>query len=214
MKKHVLCFGDSNTYGYMPTGGRYDEETRWPMRMQKTLGPEYLVIEEGLSGRTCAFDDPVEGGYKSGAAYLPVALMSHAPIDLVIIMLGTNDLKERFGMNPKTVGDAMMQLIRICRTYGYNAEGDAPKILVVSPAPILDTLMQAGHGESFGRRSIGMSYDLGKEFLRVSKLLRCSFFDAGECAEASTFDSVHLTRESHIRLGDALAAKTRELLEK
>lgn len=212
MKKHVLCFGDSNTYGYMPTGGRYDEETRWPMRMQNVLGTDFLVTEEGMNGRTCVFDDPVEGGYKSGAQYLPAALISHSPLDLVIIMLGTNDLKQRFGMNPKTIGDAMMQLVKICRVYGYDDHGNPPKIMIVSPAPILDTLMQAGHGESFGRQAIAMSYDLSREYLRVAKLLRCSFFDAGECAEASGFDSVHLTRESHLRLGESLAVKVKEIL--
>lgn len=213
MKKHIICFGDSNTYGYKATGGRYDEETRWPMRMQKTLGDEYYVIEEGLNGRTCVFDDPVEGGFKSGAAFLPVALMSHAPVDLVIIMLGTNDLKQRFGMNPKTIGDSMMQLIKLCRVYGYNDEGKAPAILVVSPPPILDTLMRAGHAESFGKQAIAMSHDLSRELLRVTKLLRCHFMDAGEFAQPDPFDSVHLTREAHLSLGDAMARRVREILK-
>ena len=86
MKKRILCFGDSNTWGYMTSGGRFDEETRWPMRLEKLLGPEYTVIEEGFNGRTCVFDDPIEGGYKSGLTYLPPCVMSHSPLDLVILM--------------------------------------------------------------------------------------------------------------------------------
>ena len=117
-KKRILCFGDSNTWGYTPKGGRYDDETRWPMRMQRVLGDRYTVIEEGMNGRTCLFDDPVEGGYKSGAAYLPPCLMSHSPLDCVILMLGSNDTKQRFGMNAKTIGEAMMQLVRLARLYG------------------------------------------------------------------------------------------------
>ncbi len=214
MKKRILCFGDSNTWGYNPVGGvRYDEETRWPMRMQHMLGSDYTVIEEGLNGRTCVFDDPVEGGYKSGAAYLPVCLMSHSPLDAVILMLGTNDTKCRFGMNAKTIGEAMMQLVRLTRLYGFDAEGKQPRIIIVAPAPIQDNLMQAGHGPCFGIQSIGVSYDLIREYERVAKLLRCDYFDASEAAEVSPLDAVHLTREGHLRLGEAMARKIKAIFE-
>lgn len=213
MKKHVLCVGDSNTHGYMPMGGRYDEETRWPMRMQKILGDEWLVTEEGLSGRTIAYDDPVEGGFKSAMAFMPYALISHSPVDLVVIMLGTNDLKERFGLNPKTVGDSMMSLVRLVRMYGHNAEGKPPAILIVSPPLIRDNLMKAGHGMSFGERAIAMSHDLSREFSRVAKLMRCAFLNAAEYAEASPFDAVHMTREAHLNLGEAIAKKAQEIIK-
>ena len=161
-KKRILCYGDSNTWGYMPTGGRYDDETRWPMRMQRLLGEEYTVIEEGLNGRTTVFDDPVEGGYKSGAAYLPVCLMSHSPLDAVIIMLGSNDTKQRFGMNAKTIGEGIMQLVRLTKLYGFNANGEPPRIIIAAPAPFLDNLMQAGHGPCFGPQAIGVTFDMIK----------------------------------------------------
>lgn len=213
MKRRILCFGDSNTWGYMPTGGRYDDETRWPMRMQRVLGENYTVIEEGLNGRTCVFDDPVEGGYKSGAAYLPVCMMTHSPLDAVILMLGSNDTKVRFGMNAKTIGEAMMQLVRLARLYGYDEKGEAPRVIIAAPAPILENLMQAGHGPCFGTQAIGVSYDLIKEYERVAKLLRCDFFDASDSAEVSTLDAVHLTRSGHLRLGDAMADKIKEMFE-
>ena len=140
MKKRILCYGDSNTYGYTPSGGRYDEDTRWPMRLQTLLGDDYAVVEEGFSGRTCVYDDPVEGGYKSGLTYLPPCLMTHNPLDAVIIMLGTNDTKQRFGMTPLTIGESMMQLIRTARLYAMNEAGKPPRIIIVSPAPILKNL--------------------------------------------------------------------------
>ena len=101
MKKHILCFGDSNTYGSSAEKdiSRYDENLRWPMLLAKHLGPDYAVIEEGFGGRTTVHDDPVEGGYKSALTYLPPCLMSHNPLDIVVLMLGTNDAKERFSMN-------------------------------------------------------------------------------------------------------------------
>ena len=212
-KTRILCFGDSNTWGYMPTGGRYDDETRWPMRMQHVLGEKYAVIEEGLNGRTTVFDDPVEGGYKSGAAYLPVCLMSHNPLDAVIIMLGSNDTKQRFGMNAKTIGEGIMQLVRLARLYGFNENGEAPRIIIAAPAPFLDNLMQAGHGPCFGPQAIGVSFDMIKEYERVARLLRCDYFDASDSAEVSPIDAVHLTRNGHLRLGEAMADKIRDIFE-
>ena len=212
-KTRILCFGDSNTWGYMPTGGRYDDETRWPMRMQRILGEGYTVIEEGLNGRTTVFDDPVEGGYKSGAAYLPVCLMSHNPLDAVVIMLGSNDTKQRFGMNAKTIGEGIMQLVRLAKLYAVNENGETPRIIINAPAPFLDTLMQAGHGPCFGPQAIGVTFDLIKEYERVAKLLRCDYFDASDSAEVSSIDAVHLTRNGHLRLGEAMADKIRSIFE-
>lgn len=123
MKKRILCFGDSNTWGYMVTGGRFDEDVRWPMRLQTLLGEDFRVIEEGFNGRTCVFDDPVEGGYKSGLDYLPACVMSHSPLDLVIIMLGTNDMKKRFGMTAFTIGGAVTQLVKAARAHALDAFG-------------------------------------------------------------------------------------------
>ena len=212
MKRRILCFGDSNTWGYNPIGGcRYDDETRWPMRMQHVLGDAYTVIEEGLSGRTCVFDDPVEGGFMNGSIQLPVLLKSHSPLDVVILMLGTNDTKCRFGMNAKTIGEAMMQLVQRVRLYGYDNEGKPPRIVIAAPAPILGNLMQAGHGPCFGPQAIGVSHDLTKEYERVAKLLRCDYFDASGSAEVSRIDAVHLTAEGHIRLGDAMAKKMKQM---
>lgn len=213
MKKRILCFGDSNTYGYDPKGGRYDEDTRWTMRMAAQLGDGYTVIEEGFNGRTCVFDDPIEGGYKSGAAYLPPCLMSHSPLDAVILMLGTNDTKKRFGLSAKTVGEAMLQLVRLVRLYGTDENGDPPKVIMVAPAPITEALRSSRYVESFGEQAIEVSAGVAKEYYRLSRLAKCEFLDAGEWAEASQIDGVHLTREGHAGLAVGMTRKLRQLFE-
>ena len=210
MQKRILCFGDSNTYGYIPTGGRYDEFTRWPMRMQRALGDGYAVVEEGFNGRTIVFDDPVEGGFKSGVAYLPPCLMSHNPLEAVLIMLGTNDTKVRFGMTPMTIGQSMMQLVRTAKQYAVNEAGEASRIIVVAPPRILDNLMATRHAECFGEQAIAVSAGLSRELRRITKLMRCDFFDAEPYAEVSPLDAVHMTAEGHLRLGDAMAEKIRK----
>ena len=212
MKKRILCYGDSNTWGYIPTGGRYDEDTRWPMRMQRILGDGYAVVEEGFNGRTCVLDDPTEGGFKSGVSYLPPCLMSHNPLDVVIFLLGINDTKRRFGLTPMTIGQGMMQLVRAAKLYGINAAGDAPHIIITAPTPILDNLMDTRHAECFGEQAIAVSKGLGPELQRVSKLLRVDFFDAAPYAELSPLDAVHMTARGHLQLAEAMARKIKTVL--
>lgn len=111
MKKHVVCFGDSNTHGYCAkTGGRFDENQRWTCLLQKKLGDQWLILEEGLSGRTTTFDDPIHEAL-SGLDYIYPCLMSHEPVDLLIIMLGTNDTKERFGASAECIALGLKRLI-------------------------------------------------------------------------------------------------------
>ena len=212
MQKRILCYGDSNTYGYIPTGGRYDEHTRWPMRMQRLLGESYAVIEEGFNGRTCVFDDPVEGGFKSGVQYLPPCLMTHNPLDAVLIMLGTNDTKVRFGMTPMTIGQSMMQLVRTAKQFAVNEAGKSARVVIVAPPLILDNLMQTRHAECFGEQAIAVSRGLSREYRRISKLMRCDFFDAGPYAQVSPLDAVHMTAEGHLRLAEAMAEYVKKLI--
>ena len=212
MKKRILCFGDSNTYGYRPNGGRYDDETRWPMRLAKLLGGDYTVIEEGFGGRTTVFDDPVEGGYKSGADYLPPCLMSHNPLDLVILMLGVNDAKIRFNMTARTIGESNMRLIQLTRLYGINAQGQPPEILLVSPAPIGDWIMETSFAEIFGPKSPEVTRGLAAEYARYARLMRCGFLDAGQYATVSREDALHLTAEGHLSLAEGIREKVLEML--
>ena len=214
MKKRILCFGDSNTYGSNPSGGRYDENTRWPMHLAQLLGDEYTVIEEGFGGRTICFDDPVEGGFKSGAAYFPPCLMSHTPIDLVIFMLGTNDLKERFNMNAHTIAQSMQQLVMQTRIYGMNASGAKPAVLIVSPPHIGENLRETSLYSNFGENSIAESRAFRQEFHKISRIQKAEFLDAAEFCQPSVRDAVHLTADGHRALAVAIADKIRIIFEK
>lgn len=145
-RKHIVCFGDSNTHGYcgdaadfdgVPQPGgtmRYSEASRWPMLLQKALGEEYLMIEEGLNGRTTVFEDPYRYGW-TGASYIQPCLMSHKPVDLLILMLGTNDTKEWYGATAERICAGMEYIVcRAQNTPCWTEKG--PNILVIAPPPI------------------------------------------------------------------------------
>ena len=134
--KTVLCYGDSNTWGYIGgTGERFAPDVRWPGVMQAALGSGYRVIEEGLNGRTTVWDDPIEGD-KNGEAYLRPCLDTHAPIDLVILMLGTNDLKRRFSLPAIDIAAGAEKLVRIIQQSEAGPEHAAPQVLLVCPAAV------------------------------------------------------------------------------
>ena len=208
--RRILCFGDSNTYGYDPRGGRYDENTRWTKRLDALLGDGWTVVEEGFNGRTCVMDDPTEGGYKSGANYLPPCLMSHNPLDMVAIMLGGNDSKQRFGLNPMTIGEGIMQLIRLTRLYAADAAGNPSKILLIAPPPFREELRRTRYWDVFGPQALEVTRGLAAEYARVARLLRCEFLDAGAVAKLSEIDALHFTREDHLRLAEAVCAKVKD----
>ena len=152
MKRQIVCFGDSNTHGYCAqTGGRFDEGERWCCLLQESLGEGYHVVEEGLSGRTTCFPDPLYEGL-SGLAYLTPCLMSHEPVDLLVIMLGTNDTKERFGASAACIGLGLKRLVDKARAVTECWREGKTNILVVTPQNIdrryLETEVAAtmGHG--------------------------------------------------------------------
>ena len=133
--KTILCYGDSNTWGYNPsTGGRYPRDVRWPGVLRRELGDDYLVIEEGLNGRTTVWDDPIEG-YKNGKEYLVPCLETHKPLDLVIILLGTNDLKVRFSVSAYDIANGAGALVQIVQKSEIGPGGRAPQVLLLAPPP-------------------------------------------------------------------------------
>ena len=143
MKKHIVCLGDSNTHGYCADPAdcadgalqRFNEEERWTCLLQKKLGEDYLVAEEGLSGRTTVFDDPLYE-HLSALDYLYPCLKSHEPVSLLIVMLGTNDTKQRLGANAYAIGLGLRRLVRKAQTVDCWGPGGTPNILVIAPLPI------------------------------------------------------------------------------
>ena len=215
MKKHIVCFGDSNTHGYCAsTGGRFDETQRWCCLLQEKLGKDFLVIEEGLSGRTTCFADPIHEGL-NGLDYIYPCLMSHEPVDLLVIMLGTNDTKERFGASAACIALGLKRLIAKAAATTDCWRGGKANILVVSPQRIDEKYMQSEVASTMGRGCAVKSAELAAEFEKIAQLMGIHFMDADKAITAPTnnIDYMHLTREGHRQLADALAKEIQMILE-
>lgn len=209
MLKNILCFGDSNTYGYIAgSGARYDENVRWTKRLQKHLGDSYYVIEEGLNGRTTVFDDP-EQRFKNGSEYLEMCIATHRPLDLVIIMLGTNDTKERYHAEPADIARGMEALITILQ----NPEVYSKDILIVSPIHISESIVKSPYCETFGPEAIEKSKQLAPEYEKLAKKYNCFYFDAADYAVADDKDAIHLDEKGHASLAEAIYQKIKEIEE-
>ena len=210
MKKHILCFGDSNTHGYCadPTdcadgGDRFNESERWTHLLQRLLGEEYLVIEEGLSGRTTVFPDPLHE-CMSGLDAIYSCLMSHEPVDLLIIMLGTNDTKERLGANAACIGIGMERLVTQAKSIPAWRDGK-PNILILCPPHIGEGMYGSPCGMPMGAGCPQKSRELAPYFADVARRQGCAFLDTEGIAEFNRVDFMHLTRKGHADLAACLA---------
>jgi len=207
-KIRILCYGDSNTFGSRPDGlaQRYSDDERWAGVLQHQLGPAYTVIVEGLGGRTTVWDDPIEP-YRNGGAYLIPCLMSHAPLDLVILLLGTNDLKQRFSATAQDIANGAGRLIGMIQQSGTGRDGLPPEVLLLAPAALgkLTELaeMFTGAAEKAPR--------LGKHFQEVAHLYGCEFLDLALEIRSSDLDGIHLDLASHARLGQLVADRVKSM---
>ena len=183
------------------------------MILQAALGDGYRVLEEGFGGRTIAFDDPVEGGYKSAMRYLPPCLMSHDPLDLVIVMLGTNDSKQRFAMSAPAIAQALAHLVRLCHLYAADAQGEPSRVLIISPPPVRTEVLKTRMAGTFDARSVEVTQGLAGEYARIAKLMRCGFLNAADFCRASQEDGVHLTADGHRALARGVAEKVLEIFK-
>lgn len=199
---NVLCFGDSNTFGTNPKGGRHSWNTRWPGRLQVLLGPEYYVIEEGMGGRTTVWDDPLEPG-RRGISALPICLQSHKPLDLVILALGANDCKAYFHVPPKMIAKGMENLCLEVQRFDYGIDYKHPKILVVSPVHIGEDVIHGPYG-GFDPLAPEKSRSLAPLFKEVAANHNCLFFDASTVAQASPVDQLHLDGKNHGALAEGI----------
>lgn len=209
--KTILCYGDSNTWGWnATTKSRFDRDERWTGILRRELGEDYIIIEEGLNGRTTVWNDPIEG-YKNGKEYLIPCLASQSPIDMVVLMLGTNDLKTRFSLTPLDIANGAGVLVDIIEKSESGPGGSKPKILLMCPPP-LGTL----EGTEFEEMLVGgeeKSKKLVKHYSKVAEQYGCDFLDTSEVIVSSVIDAIHFDSDDHKKLGRAVAAIVRNAFE-
>ncbi len=200
--KNILCYGDSNTWGYVPgTGQRYAHDLRWPGVLQDALGTAYRVIEEGLNARTTVLDDPTRGPGRNGLTYLAPCLASHAPLDMVILLLGTNDLKHRFGLSAYDVAVNIAALLGVVRQSDCGPDANAPPMMLLSPPHIgpLSKLKELFAGAEAKAR------ELAGHYAEAALQSGAQFLDTAEFVTASPVDGVHWEADQHAALGNHLA---------
>ena len=202
--KNVLCFGDSNTWGYSPQdGNRHPPEIRWTGVLQNSLGADYRVIEEGLNGRTTFINEEGEDArpFRSGSDILQIILESHRPLDFVTIMLGTNDLKLDFNLTVEQIAQGAKELCKTVLNSEYLAD-NLPQILLISPTHIGSTIMP--DQEEFFKQAREKSYLFAEYYQKVASDLGIHFFDAAKIVEPSKGEGVHWDAEQHIKFGKEL----------
>ncbi|MBN7805203.1 SGNH/GDSL hydrolase family protein [Agrobacterium rosae] len=212
MTKTVLCYGDSLTWGFDAENlGRHAFEDRWPSVLQKALGTDVNVVAEGLNGRTTAYDDHLADCDRNGARILPTLLHSHAPLDLVIIMLGTNDLKRGIGSgNAVGAVKGVERLINLVRSHVWSFDDEQPEILIVSAPHICET-----GNETFAAMYAGaieQSQMMGSLYRDLADDKGCGFFDAASVAVTTPVDGVHLDAENTRAIGRGLEPVVRMML--
>ena len=206
--KRILCYGDSNTWGYNPvTQDRFGKHERWTGQLSQALGHDYDVIEEGLNGRTTVWDDPIEG-YKNGREYLIPCLETHKPLDLVIIFLGVNDLKKRFSLSAYDIANGAGVLVEVVQKSNTGITEAAPKVLLIAPPPVGKLTDFAEMFEGAEAKSLRFA----QHYRRVASELGCALFDASTVIVSSDLDGIHFEQGEHAKLGQAVAVKVREII--
>ncbi len=203
--KNILCFGDSNTHGFNPLGERYDWNTRWTGILSGLLGENYHIIEEGMNGRTSSMDDPFVP-CRNAMDYIVPCLESHKPLDLVILMLGSNDMKSFFSPTLQKITESLRRLASLI------LEISGAGVLLVSPILMGEDMDHSPYREEFPPSSIEISRRLAASLEQVAKDLGTHFLNAADFASPGKFDSLHLTPEGHRSLAEAFYHKIREIL--
>ena len=208
--KTILCFGDSITWGYNPkNASRYEFTERWPGFLQAALGNDYKIIEAALNGRTTVFDDPFNAG-RNGSMVFPISLESNLPVDLVTILLGTNDIKAYISGSAAEAAAGCATLIRQVLTSCAGINGAAPKVLLLSPPLItkpvdfMDTI--------FDHNTVTQAKQFALHYQRVAKLYNIAFLDTATIVTASTADGIHLDVHENEKLGTAVAQQIKKIL--
>ncbi|WP_108837190.1 SGNH/GDSL hydrolase family protein [Tateyamaria sp. Alg231-49] len=205
-QRTVLCFGDSNIHGtramrHMGDRRRLERNQRWPTVMATVLGPDWDVIAEGHPGRTSVFEDPIEGAHKSGLRALHALLESHRPIDLVLIMLGTNDLKARFGLSASDIALGIQRLALEVRRSDSGPDGTAPQVMLMAPVRVLEM----GCLSEIFSGAENTSSALPGHLAQIAASQDFGFTDTNSVARVDPVDGVHLSAESHAAIGAHVA---------
>ena len=204
-KYRILCFGDSLTWGYDPVNKvRFSDDVRWTRVLQTKLGSSFEIIEEGQNGRTIATEDPAEGE-KNGLKYIGPCLESHRPLDLVIIMLGSNGCKQKFAYSAMDIAGEMQIMLEKVISFNHFRCGDSFKILLISPPRIRETLKDSWLEESFNYSHAGVSSAaLAGWYKQLAEMYETYYMDASDYVITSEADGVHLDAENQKKLGDAV----------
>jgi lysophospholipase L1-like esterase len=203
-RRTVLGFGDSNTYGSIPgvAGGRFDWDVRWPGVLARELADGWRVIEEGLPGRTTVFDDPISP-FRRGTDSLPPCLGSHAPLDVVVIFLGTNDLKARLSAGPSDIAEGVGVLAQTVLDSASGPDGSAPRVIVLGLPRLGGEL-----GPEFDGAA-AKAAELPRYLAQVTSALGVELLDLAEIVTYSAVDGFHLDPEGHATIGQAVAGLLR-----
>jgi lysophospholipase L1-like esterase len=209
---NILCYGDSNTWGRKPLEDtRFPLDVRWPGVLRQQLGSGYWVIEEGLNGRTTVWDDPVAEG-RSGKGYLVPCLNTHKPLDLVALMLGSNDLKPKFSLTAYEVARGAATLLEIIQKSGAGPDGQSPQVLLISPPHVIPLDIESEWRDQF-EGAAEKSRQLARYYTTVAQQFGVHFLDAATVMLSSPRDGIHFEAEGHARLGSAVAQKVRAIFE-
>lgn len=211
--KTIVCYGDSNTWGCSPIDtSRIPYSLRWTGILQTLLGDEYLVYEEGLNGRTTVFDDPVEP-HRNGITYFEPCLLSKKPVDLLVIMLGTNDVKAHLHQTSFSISKGMEQLILAAKNPEFGKDGNCPQILIVSPIEIGKDVSKVWLGGFFREGSREMAQELHYLYRDMAELHGCHFMAASDYAQPSPVDQIHLDEANHSKLAHAFHKRITEIFD-
>ena len=212
MKRRIVCLGDSNTWGYdAKTLERFPEGVRWTSLLAELLGDEFQVVEEGLSGRTSVVDDPLFEGLNA-FTYIHPCLMSHAPLELVIIMLGTNDTKERFNLTSYNIAQGIARLSLKAKNTPAGIKGSFPKVLVIAPPPIGKEYYDTSIGNAMGKNCDRKSEEMPVYLNELLKMQGIEFLDTKGFVFMNTIDYMHLDEEGHRLLSKLVFNKIKNIL--
>lgn len=197
--KKILCYGDSNTFGFNPKdGSRFDANTRWVSLLQKNLGPDYEVIDEGMCNRTGFVENP-DGFIFSGSKHFQQLMGNLENIDILILWIGTNDLMFQYNIDFETIENGLKNLIEL-------AKPKAEKIIIIPPVILRENILGSYFANMFDGTSIEKSKSVGRIYKKLAKTNNCVYFDVNEFVKPSDVDGLHYDEVSHKIIADKLAA--------